>query len=556
MLLCFLGALTGLLAGAVIIGFRFAVESTQAAFLPGGHHEDYEALAPHWRVAIATGGALAVGLLMRFVIGADRRTGVTHVMERVVFHQSVLPLRNALGQLMGGALSIISGHSVGREGPSVHLGAATGSQLGQLIQLPNNSLRTLIACGTAAAIGASFNTPLAGVAFAMEVVVMEYTIAGFLPVILAAVSATALTQFFYGAAPAFSVPPLNMKGLVEIPYVVLTGIIMGALAAAFIHALRVCSGTLQRRSIVIRMTLGGLGVGVVALAVPEVMGIGYDTVDAALHGDFELGLLAVIVVAKLIATAWVLGMGLPGGLIGPTLVIGAAAGGALGYLGSQFTPFAIAGPAFYSLIGMGAMMGATLRAPLAALTAMLELTANPNVIMPGMLAIVAATLTTSELFRTDSVFLTFLKAQGLDPRRNPLLQTFSRLGIARVMDRRLLVLPRVVERLELERALREDPRWIVVEDDARKDPVAIVPVTDVLQYVQESEGDEPVDLMEIPAKRLQPAPIEVRATLREALERLRRDKAEALYVTQTTAPGIRRYYGVVTRGDIENQYLG
>ncbi|MBA1147765.1 chloride channel protein [Ectothiorhodospiraceae bacterium WFHF3C12] len=556
MLICALGALTGLLAGGVIIGFRFAVELTQASFLPGSHHEGYESLAPHWRVAVATGGALAVGLLMRFVIGPDRRTGVAHVIERVVFHQSVLPLRNAMGQLIGGALSIISGHSVGREGPSVHLGAATGSQLGQLIELPNNSLRTLIACGTAAAIGASFNTPLAGVAFAMEVVVMEYTIAGFLPVILSAVTATALTQFFFGAAPAFSIPPLNIRGLVEIPHVIITGMVMGALAAAFIHALRIFSGTLKDRTVVLRMTLGGLGVGVIAIAAPEVMGIGYDTVDAALHGEIELGLLAVIVIAKLAATAWVLGMGLPGGLIGPTLVIGAAGGGALGYIGALVSPVPIAGPAFYALIGMGAMMGATLRAPLAALTAMLELTANPNVIMPGMLAIVAATLTTSELFRTDSVFLAFLRSQGLDPRRNPLQHAFSRLGIARVMDRRLIVLPKVVEREDLDRALREDPRWIVVEEDTQKGPIALVPVTDVLQYVQETPGDDPVDLMEIPAQRLQPSPIEVRASLREALERLRRDKAEALYVTQTTAPGIRRYYGVVTRGDIESKYLG
>lgn len=555
LVLSLLGAVTGLLAGGVIIAFRGLIEGSQMLFLPGGQAEHYEGLPPLARLALAVGGAFLIGLYLRYLGGADQRTGVAYVMERTAYHQGRLPLRNAVTQFVAGAMAIISGQSVGREGPSVHLGAAAGSQLGLLLAMPNNSMRTLVACGTAAAIGASFNTPLAGVAFAMEVVVMEYTIAGFLPVILAAVSATALTQALYGADPAFAIPALQIRGLIEIPHVLVTGIVLGAVAAAFNQALIWSSHRLRERSIVLRTSIGGLVVGLVALAVPEVMGVGYDTVSAALHGELGLALLLALVVAKLLATAAVLGLGVPGGLIGPTLVIGAAGGGALGIIGAAITPAPIAGPAFYALLGMGAMMSASLRAPLAALTAMLELTANPNVILPGMLAIVAATVTTSELFRTDSIFLAWLRERGLDPRRNPLLQAFSRLGIVRLMDRRLSVLPRRLARRSLLEALDDEPRWVLVEDE-REQPAALVPVADVLSHLEENKGDEELDLLAIPAQRLQPAPVEIRASLREALEILRRERAEALYVVQTNAPGRRRYYGVLTRRDIEREYFG
>jgi CIC family chloride channel protein len=185
-----LGLFTGLIVGAVMIAFRLLIETAQGAFLPGGNPENYEALAYELRLALPLVGGLAIGLLFQWMPEAVRHVGVTHVMERLAYHQGRLPLRSAILQFFGGALSIVSGHSVGREGPAIHLGAASGSLAGQRFGLPNNSLRVLAGCGVAAAIAASFNTPLAGVIFAMEVVLMEYTVVGFAPVILAAVIAT------------------------------------------------------------------------------------------------------------------------------------------------------------------------------------------------------------------------------------------------------------------------------------------------------------------------------------------------------------------------------
>lgn len=550
-LLSVLGILTGVISGLVILLFRLLVEGTQALMLPG-HGENYEGLLAYWRLLLPLAGALLIFIYFALFARGAAATGVPHVINRVSYHQGHLPWRNTLAQFAGAALAIISGHPVGREGPSVHLGAAAGSLLGHRLALPHNSLRVLVACGSAAAIAASFNTPLAGVAFAMEVVLMDYSIAGFLPVILASVSATVLVQMVYGASPAFLVPVLKPIGLAQLPYVLIVGILMGVVAGSFVRLLVYCARLGRGRSLGLRMLAAGLAAGVAGLLFPQVMSIGYDTVSAAIAGDLSVGLLLALAAAKLAASSFVLGMGIPAGLIGPALFIGATTGGALGIAAAWLTPNAVSSPAFYALIGMGAMMGAVLRAPLAALTALLELTGHPGIIFPGMLAIVVATLTVKELFKLDSAFFALLRSQGLETRREALLQGLDRVGIARVMDRRICILPSRVERARLQASLSGDPRWIVID---AADSTTLLPMTDALNYLEEHKDDNDIDLLALPAQRLQATPIELRATLKEAVSALRRAGAEALCVVQTNAPGMRRYYGVVTRQDIDSQYM-
>ena len=193
-LLALLGLLSGILVGGIVILFRLIIESVQAGILPGADPENYEALDAIHRFLFSLTGGVILGIVYLLAVRTPLRVGVVHVMERLAYHEGYLPVKNALLQFFAGSISIISGHSVGREGPSIHLGAAGASLMGQWLRLPNNSIRTLVACGVAAAIAASFNTPLAGVIFAMEVVLMEYTISGFAPIILAAVSATAMNR--------------------------------------------------------------------------------------------------------------------------------------------------------------------------------------------------------------------------------------------------------------------------------------------------------------------------------------------------------------------------
>jgi H+/Cl- antiporter ClcA len=542
----------GLLSGGVIILFRMLVESTQGLLLNGSDIENYEALAPVLRLLLPVSGGLLIGLIWQYLEKSTREVGIIHVMERLDYHQAQLPLRNALAQFVGAGLSIISGHSVGREGPSVHLGAASGSQLGRWLHLPNNSKRTLVACGIAAAIAASFNTPLAGVIFAMEVVMMEYSLVSFAPVIMAAVTATTLTRAVYGSMPAFIIPNMQLGSLLELPYVLLMGLVLGTLAALFIFLLQRFTGLVSSWPVWSRCTLAGLAVGLIAMVVPEVMGIGYDTVNEALLGNLGLFLLASIAATKLIATAAGLGLGLPGGLIGPTFVIGAAAGGAMGIIADNWLPGDIASPAFYAMIGMGTMMGATLQAPLAALTAMLELTANPNIILPGMLALITGGLVSRELFGKKSVYIEMMRARGLDYRHNPLAQTLRSIGVASVMERRLETLPPEVDRETAAAALANEPVWILVTGNNK--PVSLMPAADLARFLQDAGSEKPIDLFEIPAERHEIQSVDFQATLQEALSLLKNSDAEALYVIRRTIPGIDRVYGILTRKEIERSY--
>ena len=236
-LLALLGILAGLSAGLVILLFRLLVEMTLHLFLIGGP-EDFESLSPVVQGALPLTMAALLGTAFHYLSREDRRTGVTYVIERFNLFQGALSLRSLLVQFFGAAATLIGGLSMGREGPAVHMGAAGSSLLAQWARLPNNSVRILTGCGSAAAISASFNTPIAGVIFAMEVIMMEYSIGTFIPIILASVVGAAMTRAVYGHEPAFAVPEVQLGSLLELPYVVLCGALFGVLAAALIYATR------------------------------------------------------------------------------------------------------------------------------------------------------------------------------------------------------------------------------------------------------------------------------------------------------------------------------
>jgi len=549
--LSLLGILSGVLAAGVIILFRWVVEILQRTFLHG-HLYDYEHLASEWRLLLAVAGGLVLGLLWRAVPEGMRRVGVPHLLVRLDYHQGRLPWGNALMQFVGGTLALVAGHSVGREGPSIHLGAAASNIPAQWLRLPNNSLRVVAACGAAAGIAATFNTPLAGVAFAMEVLMMESTVAAFAPVILATISATTLTRLAFGDDLAFTVPPLDLGSMAEMPLILLMGIALGGAAALFIRSLLLFNGWGRRLPLWLRPVVAGTLTGLIALWVPAVMGIGYDTVNQALLGEVTLGLLAAMVVMKLLATAAAVGLGVPGGLIGPSLVIGAMGGGLFAVLAQRFGFIPEASVGFHVMLGMGAMMAGVLQAPLAALLAILELTGNPNILFPGMLAVIAATLTCGALHGRESAFLALLRSMGVDYRNDRIARALRQVGVAGVMSRSYAQLPARSDRARVERELATAPGWILVRPEDAS--AQLLPAVDLVRALREAPEREEFDLLELPAERLTATPVDIQASLQEAQEEMHRHGAEALYVIRTTVPGIPRVYGVLTRAEIEHGY--
>ncbi|MBR9755122.1 MULTISPECIES: chloride channel protein [Cobetia] len=553
--LCLLGLVAGLLTGSLMVGFRLLLSAGALGFMPDDNPENFEGLAPWVRASLPLLAVLVIGIVLGRQHPAQRKLGIGHVIERLTYHQGKMPLRAWLNQVVVGVVSVLGGLSAGREGPAIHLGAGASSWIGERLKLPNNSLRVLVACGTAAGISASFNTPIAGVIFAMEVVMMEYTLMGFMPVILASTTGAVVTQMVYGSAPAFAVPSLLLHSLLDLPWVIVTALVIGLLAGGFVHLARQ-QARVAHLSWGMRMALVGVSTAVVAWWYPQVQGIGYDSLAQLLDGQLALDILLALVIGKLVLSALCVACGVPIGIIGPVVVAGAAAGALMGMLGGWLLPDQASDIALYALLGMAAMMGAVLQAPLAALMALLELTHSPNIILPGMLAVVVAGLTCRQLCHCQGFFISTLTAQGLHPLQQPLMQALSRVAVPAVMERSLVSVPRRITRERARALLDSKPVWLVVTRSTPEKPMVALPAADLVRVLMDEHWreQEELDLLEIPAQRLDLAPIHLQATLSEAYERLLPSDVDALYVEHTTAPMIRKISGIITRDAIESYY--
>lgn len=557
--LTLLGLLIGLGTGAIIVIFRLAIELPLSVFLPG-NTENFESLAPELRSASIFVGCFALYVVLKIAGSKHSQVSVGHVLDRLHNYQGHMPSKSWVVQFIGGVISIVSGQSVGREGPAVHLGAGAASRIARALRLPNNSRHTLLACGVAAAISASFDTPLAGVIFAMEVILMEYSIIGFVPVILSSVTGAALAQtVFNDPTPLLTPSHTDMRSLLELPLIAGFGILLACCAGSFIF-LHVKTLRLSQLPLSARMSLVGFVTAAVAWFIPQIMGLGYDTLNQAMAGELSAQLLLLVAVGKLIVTAVIIGLGVPGGIIGPTLVIGACLGGAFGELIQLIHATPTADPGFYVIIGMTGMMAAVLNAPMAALVAVLELSYNPHMIFPSMLVIVIACVLTRTVFSYQGLFMEQLNHTGRQIEFRPAQQALKKTGIAAIMQSHLIYAKRAINYDEAKEILQSKPQWIVLDfkEQETRDKIALNPA-DLAAYMEEAPLDvlsleKNIDLLAIPARRLVLSPIHETATLWEALEVLRRNNAEALYVSRLNNPLATVVRGIVTEDAINNYY--
>lgn len=551
-----LGLLVGALSSVAVLSFGWAIDAVGYLWLGSGTPDDFESLPAWMRFALPVGASLLLGCLYAMLSSEDRETGIVHVLSRMHSHYGRLPVRNALVQFFAGAVALGSGHSGGREGPGVHLGAAISSWLSDWLSLPNNSQRIVIACGTAGGIAAAFNTPLAGVVFAMEVIVAEYTVIGFTPVLVAAVGATTISHILGGTFIGFTIPSIALSSLLELPFILLLGIVCGALAGLFIWIMRLCL-RFSTKPAWLRFLIAGLLTGSIGLVLPEVLGLGYDSLNQALSGDIAPLLLGALLAAKLVATAVTIGLGMPVGVIGPSLLIGGCIGGLLGLIGSTLMPDYSSDIALYVVIGMGAGMAAMLNAPLAALLAVVELTGSVSVVFPTMLAIVAATLTATVGLRVRSAHQTVLRHLEREIPEDPISQLLHQTNVMSAMDRSVCVMDHAISLAE---PVTEDlPTWCVLKREGEH--LFLVRGADVFHLVEDDErpaGEEEdprLDLVEQDLRRWTFCSLSPRATLREALDAIRRNDVEAIVVTDPRVPGDMGIRGVLTRDIIDQFYL-
>lgn len=553
--LTLLGVLVGILSGLLIIAFRLLIELPLSISLPG-HSENFEGLPRALHFILPVAGALLIGIALHYIPEKFRDVSVGNVLERFHNYQGRMPAGNFLVQFFGGILCLISGQSVGREGPAVHIGASAASLFGQWLQLPNNSLRTLIGCGVAAAIAASFDTPVAGVIFAMEVVLMNYSIIGFIPIMMAAVCGAFITRLTFGEAEFFTATDLNMHGLWEIPLMIIAGLIIGLVATLYMR-LQLGFSRFRHYPIALRVIAAGCVTGLLALVAPEILGLGYDTVNMALDGNIAFQALVVILLAKLLATTFSIAMGMPGGLIGPQLFLGACIGAIIGNVVNLIFPDSVSNSGFYVLLGMAAMMGSVINAPLAALMAVLELTYNPSVMFPSMLIIVVSCLTTRQLFQCEGIFIEQLKIGGKSLDASPAQQILSNIGVRSAMKTAFVECQTEITLAAAKHHLENNPLWIVIHSkDQQK---ILLRASDLAVYLASEhpalQQPESIDLLEIPGQRFTLSPIHELATLYEAQQLLHHQQADALFVTpQVQSSPEAKVLGIITHNTIENHY--
>jgi len=431
--LCLLGIIAGACSASLIILFRLGYEAIQLQLL--NNVGEYASIPTWQRLLMPLGGAVLI-ILFAYLTGFKHyRLGIPFIIHRVKQHYGTVPVRTTLNQFFGGMFALASGFSVGREGPSVHLGAAGSSFLGTWLHLPYNAVRILAGCGIAAGISASFNTPFAAVIFVMEVVLREYRIHIFIPIMLSAACGSILTRLVFGNNHELDfLSAISLQGWVLI-YLIPFGMVLGAAATFFNSQLMRIIRSFRPMTMVARLLLAGLITGIIGSVIPEAMGSGLSAINLVVDGQSEADMLILVLIAKLLLTMVAIGLGIPGGIIGPVLGIGVLAGVLLLFPLQLFIPIDEDLTSSFALLGMAAFMTSVLHGPLAALSFVMELSYNTGVILPAMLVIVASFVTANQFLGNRSIFIRQLDYQKLAYTTSPIRDALQKVGVMAIVDK-------------------------------------------------------------------------------------------------------------------------
>ncbi|WP_421790916.1 chloride channel protein [Hyphobacterium sp.] len=433
-----LGLIMGVIAGYAALGLILAIEVTSFLVFGADHEQLVTGIArlPAWHVMLApVGGGIVVAALLyvghkRGWLPEARAGGIADVMEARAARGGKITVANGLISTLISSISLGSGGSAGREGPAVHLGAALASLMARLLGLPPRGVKILLACGAAAAVAASFNAPVAGALFAFEIVLGHYALRSIAPVAIASVTGALISRAHLGVAPAFSMPALSPASLLDLPGVVVLGLLSALVAAAFIRSTVFVPRWVGQQADRMKFPLwalppiGGVLIGMLALIAPEILGVGYEATATALAGGYTITILLLLVLLKLAATAITLGFRFGGGVFSPSLYLGAMLGAAFGGA-LALTGWETAGVPFYAVVGMGAVAGAALGAPLSTTLIVFELTASYEASVAVLIAVSLATVLSQSL-AGGSVFHLQVLRRGYDLSRGQarvLLQT-------------------------------------------------------------------------------------------------------------------------------------
>ncbi len=409
--------LIGICAGFGAIGFRIMIYFMESLFFGKAHYELDFLTELSWfeRILIPAAGAVIVGPLIHFFAREAKGHGVPEVMESIVLQEGIIPPKTAVTRSVASAISIGSGGSVGPEGPIVQIGSSIGSTIGQIFRVAPTRLRTFVGCGAAAGIAATFNAPIAGALFALEIIMKDFAVVRFAPVILSSILGAYVSRSFWGNIPDFNLPAFAIHGAWDLPLFAVLGVSGGLVSILYMRAIHAAEEGVSRIPLhnAVRPLIGGVSVGIIALGFPHVYGIGHDVMMKAMAGEIVWYTLAALIFLKIAATALTIGSGGSGGVFTPSLFIGAVLGGAFGFLVNALFPGVIAEPGAYAVAAMGALVAGSTHAPLTAIILTTEITNNYTNILPIMITCTIS-LVVAKSLQDESIYTFKLIRKGID----------------------------------------------------------------------------------------------------------------------------------------------
>lgn len=544
-----IGTLTGFgayLLNLIVDGVQFGLFEFVGTDLFSKSTTDY------LRILFPAIGGLSVGLLTFYLSPEVKGHGIPGVMDAVANKGGLIRRRVAFLTSVTSGLTIGSGGSAGKEGPIVQIGSAIGSGIGQLFRVSQQRLKILVGCGAAAGLAAVFNAPIAGVVFAIEVILADFSLAVFTPIVISSVIATAISRYLIGSSPFFAIPSYALNSFSELPLYMLMGLAGGVLSVVFIVTLYKIEDVFEeniRLPVFIKPAIGGLLTGVIAYWFPELYGFDDTATHTALVGRPEILILGVLIFAKILATSFTLGSGGTGGLFTPSLFIGAMFGAMFGTIVGKLFPTIAAPPGAYALVGMGVIVAGTIHAPLSALLIIFEVTADYKIILPLMLGTVTSTLV-SRWLKKDSIYtmkISLFSNRTVNGRNQDILQIHR---IQSIFNKKA---PAILDKTNFDTILstlmssRYNSFPVV---DSRNKVIGVIAMRDLRPVLFDRELAPLLLATDVMSENIFVAHPE--ENLGSALDKMEISDAEILPVVDSTEN--MNYQGVISRDDIIKQY--
>jgi CIC family chloride channel protein len=557
---CQLSDQTFLIIVAVIVGCLGGLGTLSFEWLLALGHRFFFEIVPHFTVAskwfiiaIPALGALFLAPLIYFFPVEAKSDGVPATMEAVALKRGIIKVRTFWTRMLASAITLGSGGSAGKEGPIIQIGASIGSAVGQFFRVSGERMRVLVGCGAAAGLASIFNAPIAGVLFSLEVVLGEFNLQSFSPIVISSVVATAVSRASLWHGAVLKLPGYNLFSYWEIAFYALLGIGAGVVSVAFTKGLHGLERLFAHHAPVKahwQPVLGGLAVGIIGFFFPQILGFSYTPIIDAIRGNLLWQTMFALLVFKLIGTAFTLGSGGSGGILCPSLFLGAMTGGLLGRLFHTVAPGVVPSAGGYALVGMGAVLGAAIQAPMTAIMMAFELTNAYAIILPMMTACVMASLIHRKLIR-HSIYTLGLVERGIDISAGREMGILTSMTVQDIMTREV---PKIPYSLPYEQVLT---RCLTGHDnclyttDEHDNLEGIISFQDLKEFIHEDQLKGLVVARDLANNDL--VWVTPDETLASSLNKFSYIDIEMLPVVESNN-GHRRLEGVITRSDLMKIY--